>query len=139
MPTNKINHAAAWVAAIVFYVWGYIWFSLLFKNQVSSILSGMNASQVSNSPIVYAVGFLLALVVGYGFAIALADSSNPSAAHGISFGLFMGVVFFASVALTLTMFQGRSISLWLYNTGYALIGFMIVGAIVGGWPRKAEA
>lgn len=140
MPTKSINHLAAIVSAIVFFMWGYVWFAVLFKNQVTALMTqaGMTPSQMnSNSPVPYIVGFLMALVLGYGTAIALADSDQPGAGHGISFGLFMGVVFYASTTLTSTLFSGRPIGLWLLNAGWALIGFMLVGAIVGGWRSKA--
>ena len=83
------------------------------------------------------MSFLMALVLGYGSAIALADSDNPTASHGISFGLFMGIVFYASVTLTTTLFSGRPLGGWLLNIGWALIGFAMVGAIVGGWRKRA--
>jgi Protein of unknown function (DUF1761) len=139
MPSKNIKHAAAWVGAIAFFVWGYIWFGLIFKSQIAQIMSmsSFHAPDPSD-PKPYIVAFLMALVLAYGTAIALADSSTPTAQHGISFGIFMGIVFFASVRLTQTMFAGVPLSSWLLDIGWALIGFAIVGAIVGGWPRRAS-
>lgn len=141
MPTKSINHLAVWVSAIVFFLWGYVWFNVLFKNQAMALMAANpeGGSMNPTSPVPYIVGFLMALVLGYGTAIALADSTTPTAAHGISFGLFMGVVFYASVTLTSTLFSGRPLSVWLLGVGWALIGFAIVGAIVGGWRSKAAA
>ena len=136
MPAKSINHAAAWVGAIVFFLWGYIWFGVLFKAQAAAMMAQMGTAPPSGAT-PYIVGFLMALVLGYGTAIALADSSTPTAAHGISFGLFMGVVFYASVTLTSSIFSGRSLSVWLLDIGWALIGFALVGAIVGGWRKRA--
>ncbi|MBV8163930.1 MAG: DUF1761 domain-containing protein [Candidatus Eremiobacteraeota bacterium] len=133
---SKINHAAVWVAAIAFFFWGYVWFSVLFKAQTMAMLAASGSSMTPSGPTPYIVGFLMALVLGYGTAVALADSSTPTAAHGISFGLFMGIVFYASVTLTSTLFAGRELGSWLLNVGWALIGFAIVGAIVGGWRKK---
>jgi Protein of unknown function (DUF1761) len=136
MGSKSINHAAAWVSAIVFFLWGYVWFNLLFKAQTQAMMTQMGSAMNPTTPIPYVVGFLMALVLGYGSAIALADSDNPTAAHGISFGLFMGVVFYASVTLTSTLFSGRPLSGWWLNIGWALIGFALVGAIVGGWRKR---
>ena len=138
MASKSINHAAAWVGAIVFYVWGYVWFSLLFKTQTAAYMAQTGAAATPTSPVTYLIGFLMALVLGYGTAMALADSTTPTAAHGISFGLFMGVVFYASVTLTTTLFSGRPFNGWLLDLGWAMIGFALVGAIVGGW-RKGSA
>lgn len=139
MPSKSINHAAAWVGAIAFFVWGYVWHAVLFKSQYTAFMSQMCGQMNPTTPLPYIVGFLMALVIGYGSAIALADSEHPTASHGISFGLFMGVVFFASITLTQTLFRGQPITLWLLDAGFALIGFAIVGAIVGGWKRRAAA
>jgi hypothetical protein len=141
MPTKSINHLAVFVSAIVFFMWGYVWFSVIFKSQTMALLTqmGQSASMNSTSPTPYIVGFLMALLLGYGTAIALADSDQPGAPHGISFGLFMGVIFYASTTLTSTLFSGFPLGLWLLNVGWALIGFMLVGAIVGGWRAKAAA
>ena len=138
MPSKGINHLAVWVSAIVFFLWGYVWFSVLFKSQVTAMMSQMNAVSPT-SPVPYIVGFLMALVLAYGTAIALADSQNHSASHGISFGLFMGVIFYAGPRLTQTLFGGTPVSWWLLEIGWALIGFALVGAIVGGWPKRAAA
>ncbi len=137
MPSKGINHLAVWVSAIVFFLWGYVWYSVLFKNLVTALMAQMNTQMSPTSPVPYIVGFLMALVLAYGTAIALADSQNHTAAHGISFGFFMGVIFYAGPRLTQTLFSGTSLSGWLMDIGWALIGFAIVGAIVGGWPRRA--
>ena len=137
MAGKSINHAAAWVSAIAFFLWGYVWFGILFKAQTTAMMAQTGAPVNPASPMPYVVGFVMALVLGYGMAIALADSSTPTAAHGISFGLFMGIVFYASVTLTSTVFAGRDLGGWLLNVGWALIGFAIVGAIVGGWRQRS--
>lgn len=139
MPSKDINHAAAWVGAIVFFLWGYVWHVVLFKSQYTAFLSQMGGQMNPTTPMPYIVGFLMALVIGYGTAIALADGGTPTAQHGISFGLFMGIVFFVSLTLTQTLFRGQSLALWGLEAGFALIGFALVGAIVGGWKRRAAA
>jgi hypothetical protein len=138
MPSKSINHLAVWLSAIVFFVWGYLWYGIIFKSQIAAIMQQMGSTSPSGA-VPYVIGFLMALVIGYGTAIALADSSKPSAAHGISFGLFMGVIFFAAPTLTQNQFGGHPITWWLLDLGWALIGFALVGAIVGGWRSKTAA
>ena len=139
MPSKSINHAAAWVGAIVFFIWGYIWYGVLFKSQVAQFMAMTNFHADPSDIKPYIVGFIMALVLGYGTAIALADSGTPTAQHGISFGLFMGAVFYGSVTLTQALFSGRPLFSWLIDLGWALIGFALVGAIVGGWKKRAAA
>src|SRR5579872_5160438 len=101
MPSKSINHLAVWIAAIVFFVWGYVWYNLLFKSATEAM---MMQGAPAPGPTTYIIGFLMALVLGYGTAIALSKGEEPSVAHGISFGLFMGVIFYASTTLTQTLF-----------------------------------
>jgi hypothetical protein len=139
MPSKSINHLAVWVGAIVFFMWGYVWYNVLFKSQTMAMMSQAGGPMSPTSPTPYIVGFLMALVLSYGTAIALADSTQHTASHGVSFGLFMGVIFYAGTTLTSTLFSLRPLSGWLLNIGWALIGFALVGAIVGGWKSKSAA
>jgi Protein of unknown function (DUF1761) len=136
MPAKSINHVAVWLSAIVFFIWGYVWYGVLFKNYVMVAMTQMN-SHPSNSAVPYVVGFLMSLVIGYGTAIALADSEHHTASHGISFGLFMGIIFYAAPTLSQNQFSGNPITWWLLDAGWAVIGFALVGAIVGGWKARA--
>jgi hypothetical protein len=34
-------------------------------------------------------------------------------------------------------FEWRSVTLWLINGAYAVVGLAIAGAIIGGWKRRA--
>jgi hypothetical protein len=136
MPAKSINHLAVWLSAIVFYVWSYLWYSIFFKNATIAAMTAMNSQPVAG-PVPYIVGALMALVIGYGTAIALADSEHHTASHGLSFGIFMGIIFYAAPTLTQNQFGGHPITWWLLDAGWAVSGFAIVGAIVGGWKARA--
>ena len=135
MPTQKINHLAVILAAIVFFLWGGLWYSVLFSRQWTALMGLSSPPTAGSTP--YIIAFLMALVLAYGTAIALARGEERSAGHGASFGLFMGVFFVASLMLTGNVFDGHPVTLWLINAGYAVIGMAIVGAIVGGWKARA--
>ncbi|HLJ06435.1 MAG TPA: DUF1761 domain-containing protein, partial [Acetobacteraceae bacterium] len=91
----------------------------------------------NKDPMPYVISFVAALVLAFGTAIALADSSQPGAAHGVQFGLFMGIVIFAANFLSINAFMMKPFSLWLIETGYVVIGMMIVGGIIGAWRKRA--
>lgn len=135
MPLNRINHAAAFVAAIVFYLWGWLWYTI-FGNQWLALIGKTRETLNPTGPVPYVIGFLMALLLAYGASIALSHDDERTVAHGAQFGLFMGLVFFASTLLTEYLFEGRPLGLWLLNAAYPLIGFMLVGAIIGGWKKR---
>ena len=136
MPINKIYHPAALVSAVAYFLWGWLWYGLLFKNQWISLVNLSPSAMNSKDPVPYIVSFAMALVLGYATAIALSHDDDRTAAHGIQFGMFMGVALIASTMLTNYLFEGRPVALWLINAGYPVTGLMIIGAIIGGWKKK---
>ncbi|MDQ6780643.1 MAG: DUF1761 domain-containing protein [Candidatus Eremiobacteraeota bacterium] len=140
MPMQKVNWGAVIVGAIAFWVWGAIWFTLLKVPYAAAV--GFTADQQAAyaahpSPVPYILSFVAALVLSMGTAIALADSNQPGAAHGVQFGMFMGIIVFATNFLSITLFMMKPWSLWLIECGYVIIGMMIVGGIIGAWRKKA--
>ncbi|MBV8689413.1 MAG: DUF1761 domain-containing protein [Candidatus Eremiobacteraeota bacterium] len=137
-----INHLAVIVAAIAYFVWQGIWYTV-FGNQWLALVGWTNGAQahaaMSPTPIPYIVGFIMALILAYVTAIALADSSQPGAPHGVQFALFMGIGIFATILLTEYVFERRPLGLWLMNAAIPVTGFAIIGAIIGGWRSRVRA
>ena len=133
---ERVNHLAVWVAAIAYFVFGALWYGLLFGSTWLSLL-GKTKEQLPDGPMLYIVSFVLGLILAYATAIALTRRpEDQTVSQGISFALFMGIAIYATQTLNHVIFEGRPFMLWLINTAYTLIGFAIIGAIVGGWRKK---
>ncbi len=131
----RINHLAVIVAAIVYWVFGALWYGLIFKSAWASLTGIPMGGTASNAML---ASIVMALVLAYTAGIALAGTAHPQPArHGVEFGLFMGVGIFASQTLMDFMYEGRPIALWAIDSGYVVIGLAIIGAIVGAWQKKA--
>jgi hypothetical protein len=137
MPT-KIYHPAAIVAAIVFWLWGALWYTV-FGSQWQALTRLTAADRNPSAPGPYIVSILMALVLAYGTAIALGHDDERTPMHGIQFGVFIGFMFLASTMLTAYVFEGRPLGLWVLNGSYEVVGLAIVGAIIGGWKRRTPA
>jgi hypothetical protein len=134
---DRINHLAVWVAAVAYFVFGGIWYGALFGG-VWTTLAGKPMAPGGTT--LYIESFVLGLVLAYGTAIALSRRPEDlTLQQGISFALFMGIVLFASQTLNQALYESRPLLLWLIDTAYVVIGFAIVGAIVGGWKKKVAA
>ena len=133
MPLAKINHPAAIVGAVAYFIWGGIWFTV-FSSQWVALIG--KSSAPTQGPLPYIIAAVMALVLSYATAIALSHDDNRTAAHGARFGAFMGVAFVASTMLTGNTFEGRPLGLWLLDAAYAVLGMVIVGAIIGAWKKK---
>jgi hypothetical protein len=133
--TNRINHLAVFVAAIAYFAWGGIYFTI-FSNQWLA-LTGLTKAEAAPALVPYVCAFLMGWLFSYGAAIALGKSKESSAADGIQFAIFMCIVFYASTVLTESLFEQRSIGLWAFDSVYVIVGQAIACAIVGGWRAKA--
>ena len=133
---ERINHLAVFAAAIAYFILGWIWYSLLFQSQWLALV-GKSMGASAPLPTLLIESFILGLVLSYATAIALSRRPEDlSVGQGVSFALFMGIAIYGSQTLNNALFESRPIALWVIDTGYVLIGFAIIGAIVGGWRRK---
>jgi len=136
---SRINHLAVFVSAIAYYVLGWLWYDLLF-GRAWMALTGHVQTSASQMAAPLAGGFLLCWFLAYVVGIALADSGNPSPArHGAEFGVFVGLGVFGSMLALNYLYEGRSLTLWLINAGYVVVGMAMMGAIIGAWRKEAAA
>ncbi|MBV8150468.1 MAG: DUF1761 domain-containing protein [Candidatus Eremiobacteraeota bacterium] len=134
---DRINHLAVWAAAIAYFVFGWVWFGLIFGNMWLALQQ--KPAMVAGGS-VYAESFVLGLILAYATAMALTRRpDDQTVQQGISFAVFMGIALYATQTLNSALYEGRPFALWLIDTAYVVIGFALIGAIVGGWRKKSLA
>lgn len=119
------------VAAVVYYVWGAIWFTIF-----GAAWQAATHVAMSFSPSTLVISFLMGLALAYATAIALKDSSQQTARHGVEFAVFMSVAFWMTQLLNTTLYEQKSLVLWAIDSFYVVIGAAIMGAIIGGWRKR---
>ena len=134
-----INHLAVWVAGIAHFLLGAGWYTLLSQAWLRGI--GKTEAQITaeqpNAAIPMAIAFAVAVVIAYAIAWLLPKLDARSAGSGAAAGAILSL---ALIATTLAMnygFEARSLSLWLINAGYMVVGMTLMGGIVGGWRKKS--
>jgi len=134
----RINHLAVFVAAIVFFLWGGLWYDVLFKNLwTAAIAHVMSTALPPPSPALFVSSFVLGWILAYGTAMALTRRpDDQTAQQGVSFAIFMGIFLYGTMTYQMRLYEGIPFALWAIDFGYVLLGFAIVGAIVGGWKKK---
>lgn len=137
MSTDRINHRAAILAAIAYWLWGWLWF-LAFGNQWLNLLQKSRADLITAGPVPHIVSFLMAFVVAYGAAFALSYDEERTAVQGLQFGIFFGFAFIASTKLTEYVWEGRPLGLWVLDSAYQILGLVIVGVIVCAWKKRVK-
>jgi hypothetical protein len=138
MPIDRINWLAVLVGGVIYYLWGWAFFTL-FGNQWLTAIGPMRDHLNPKDPVPYIVSLVMALVLSFGVAVALSHDDNRTPKHGIQFGIFFGLFFLASTMLTGVLYEGHSISLWVIDASYVVIGLVILGALHGAWRKAAKA
>jgi surface polysaccharide O-acyltransferase-like enzyme len=135
-----VNLWAVLVCALATMVVGFLWYSpVLFANPWM-VLMGYDPNdkakiaemQKSAGP-AYAmstvVGILSAFVLGKLIAVA----GSTTAVDGLKIGLVVWLGFVTTVQFTNSLFSHQRNKLYLINTGYQLVCYVAMGAILGAW------
>ena len=46
---DRVNHFAVWVAAIVYFLFGYLWYGLLFTSLWTSLMGGAIMREITST------------------------------------------------------------------------------------------
>jgi len=133
------NHFAVVVAAIVFFMLGAGWYTVLADPWAAGV--GKTMAQLKTegggSAMPMVLGFVAILVMCYTLNSLLNRLGDTTAGGGAKVGAFIALgLVAANIALNYA-FELRSVTLWTINTGYVLVGLTVAGAIIGGWRKKA--
>lgn len=129
-----INYLAVVAAALVNYILGAIWYSVLFGKQWKS-LSGI--SEMKPSPGAIAIGLIGALLMSYVLAHAVifgnAYLNMAGVGAGLMCGFFNWIGFIAPVTLGTVIYEKKPWRLWILNNAYWLISLLAMGTLLSMW------
>ena len=83
----------------------------------------------------YAISFIASLVSAFVLGKILHLTTANTALHGMKIGFAIWLGFVTTVQLTAKLFGNQSTRLYLINTGYQLVCYLAMGAILAVWPR----
>jgi Protein of unknown function (DUF1761) len=133
----RTNYPAVVVAAVAYWLLGGIWYGVLF-NKPWIALEHVTAEQMQASPVIpYIVSFLLELLIAYSLAQLCIWRNANTAGRGASVGVLVWIGFVGPIAGMTYMFEMRPKALFAINEFYPLAGLVLMGAILGGWTKKA--
>jgi hypothetical protein len=135
-----VNVWAVLVGAVATMVVGFIWYSPLLFAKPWMMLMGYDpndkakqAEMQKGAGLMYSLSLLasIASAVVLGKIIGLATINT--ALYGMKVGVAVWLGFVATVQLTGALFGKQPIKLYLINTGYQLVCYVVMGAILGAW------
>lgn len=140
----RINYAAVFVSAFIYWVLGGIWYSpLLFGNKFIQIMrwspEQIARIQAEGAGVQLALAFVGSLVAAYVLAHLVRYTNAESATDGAKTGLWLWLGFIVTSNLNTVFFESRPLGLYLINIGYHLVALLAMGALLAVWRKRSEA
>jgi hypothetical protein len=137
-----INFVAVFVAAIATMVLGFLWYSpILFATPWMRLMGydpndkAKLAEMQKGAGKIYGISFIASLVSAIVLAKIIDIASVNTILYGMKIGFAVWLGFAATVQLTGALFSKQPIKLFLINTGYQLVCYLAMGAILAKWPH----
>lgn len=134
-----VNYLAVLVTGLLIFMLGGLWYSPVMFTKRWIALQGKTMDQMkmeastANMPLMYFSAFISSLVIAYVMAAIVPRFAPGSWMGGLHIALFCWLGFAAATSYTTYLFSGRSKQLWLIDSGYNLVSFLIAGAILAVW------
>ncbi len=130
-------HLTLWVvlvAAVAKFMLGGLWYSKLFQKpwmkemglKPKDMKKGMGGKAM-------AIEFVGNLIMAFVLAAAIRSCGAQGITGGLAAGFFNWLGFVAVVQIHSVIFEMKSWKLFFINTGFQLVGLLLMGAILGLW------
>jgi hypothetical protein len=135
-----VNLLAVLVSALATMVIGFLWYSPMLFAKPWTILMGydpndkakMAEMQKSAGPS-YAMSLIASVLSAMVLGKIIAVAGAMTALAGVEIGLAVWLGFVTTVQLTNALFMRQRAKLYMINTGYQLVCYLAMGAILGAW------
>jgi uncharacterized SAM-binding protein YcdF (DUF218 family) len=137
-----VNLWSVLVAAIATMVLGFLWYSPMLFARPWMVLMGYDpddkaklAEMQHGAGKLYGISFVASLVSAFMLAKIIEIATVNAIPYGLKIGFAVWLGFVTTVQLTGTLFGKQPTKLYLINTGYQLVCYLAMGAILAVWPR----
>src|SRR6476659_1094114 len=134
---HQVNLWAVLVSAVVYFIFGSLWFSLLFGGfwskeveRIGILIKDPAKGTIAAKMFQTFVGNLIA-AFSMGYIVFISHSFTWLA--GLKLGLLCGIGFAAVAMIIAYTWESRSYRLQSIDTGYAVIGITLCGIILSAW------
>ena len=135
-----VNLWAVLVCAVATMVAGFLWYSPVLFAKPWMVLMGYDPNdkakiaemQKSAGPS-YGLSFVASLAAAFVLGKIIAISTINSPVYGLKIGFAVWLGFVTTVQLTNALFSRQPNKLYLINTGYQLVCYLAMGAILAAW------
>jgi len=137
-----VNLMAVLVAAIATMIIGFLWYSPLLFARPWMILMGydpddkakLQGMQKSTGKL-YGIAFIASLISAFVLGKIIAVTTVNRIPYGLKIGFAIWLGFVMTVQLIDMLFGKKPTKLFLINTGYQLVCYLVMSVIFTVWPR----
>lgn len=131
---HNFNHVAILVSAVILWLLGAVWYSpVLFARPWMAMVKvpseGKNRKMLTGM----ISSFILDIVMAFVLDHVIKWSGADSFAMGALVGFIMWLGFIAAPGLPQGIYEGRPFKLFAINTGYMLVGLIVIGGVLAVW------
>ena len=136
---HNINYLAVLASALAIFAIGGIWYSKALFSKRWVVLMGkseeeMKAAAASQPmPLLLLAAFVCGALISFAMAVVINHFPPFNALRGIEIGAFCWLGFAASTSFATALFAMGPKQLWLINSGYNLVCFVVAGLILSLW------
>ena len=137
-----VNLWSVLVAAVATMILGFLWYSPLLFAKPWTVAMGYDPNDKAKmdemrkgAGKLYGITFVASLISAFVLAKIIDVTTVTSALYGMKIGFAVWLGFVTTVQLTSTLFKKRPIKLYWIDTGYQLVCYLVMGAILAKWPR----
>jgi hypothetical protein len=132
------NYLAITVAAIANFLFEAVWYSYFYQAWLDGI--GRTQQFIDQSgvslPLQFTTALLASAVIAGAISCVVQLTGEQTALRGIRVAVLLWLGFVLTTWATEYAFEVRTYKLFAINTGFWLLGMMLMGAIVGAWRKK---
>src|SRR5687768_1095810 len=139
MTLPAINYLAVLVGGLVIFMLGGLWYSPVLFAKPWIALMGRTEEELrakaaaSSMPAMYLTVFLCGLISAFVLAVVIDRFGAVTAGAGALVGMLCWLGFAGATSFGSSLFSFEPRKLWLINSGYNLVSFIIAGVILAVW------
>jgi hypothetical protein len=140
MRWTAINYLAILAAGIASMLVGFAWYSRVLFGSAWAKCRGIDMHDPKQSQelqkgmgTVYAASFGATLLTAFALCLLVVRIQSGGVMGGLKLGFLVWLGFTMTVQLTAALFGHKNRTLFFIDTGYQLVCYLAMGAILGGW------
>ena len=135
----RINHKIVWILIVVYFLIGWCWYAIWGDTWLN--LHAKEATDIERTHNVGAYVFALvaSIIVNYTLALLIAKLNPERASCGVKIALACWFAFVFMEHATIAVFSAFETNPWpliCIDMGRPLIGFAIIGLVLGAWRKR---